>query len=134
MAKKPFTVEHPEALTAQLRALGSAASESTLRKAAATGATIFLNEMQARIPVDSGDGRAALVVAYDSEVSVPGAIASYIVTWLKSAYYLIFVEYGTSRSAADPFMRPSYDAKKREVGQAVADAIDAQIRAAINGK
>ncbi|MDR5801205.1 HK97-gp10 family putative phage morphogenesis protein [Caballeronia sp. LZ001] len=131
---KAFEVANPGALTAQLDSLDVAVSESTLRKAALTGANIFLAEEKLRIPRDSGKGAASLVIAYDAENSVTGKIASYIVTWLKDAYYLRFVEYGTSKMAAKPFKRPAYEAKKKAAAQAVADAIDTEIKAKTSGK
>ncbi|WP_186308500.1 HK97-gp10 family putative phage morphogenesis protein [Paraburkholderia sp. BCC1885] len=125
---------NPKALTAQLDALSLAVNESTLRKAALAGANIFLAEEKLRIPKDTGDGERALIIAYDQEESVTGKLASYIVTWLKSAYYLRFIEYGTSKMAAEPFKRPAYEAKKTAAAQAVVDSIDAQIGAAIRVK
>lgn len=134
MAKKAFETSNPEALTAQLDALGEAVSESALRKAALAGANIFLAEEKIRIPRDTGAGAASLVISYDKEASVTGKIASYVVTWLKDAYYLRFVEYGTSKMAAKPFKRPAYEAKKKAAAQAVADAIDSEIKARTSGK
>ncbi|WP_310316154.1 HK97-gp10 family putative phage morphogenesis protein [Paraburkholderia terricola] len=131
---KAFETSNPGALTAQLDALDAAVSESTLRKAALVGANIFLAEEKIRIPRDTGEGVKSLVIAYDEEKSVSGKIASYVVTWLKSAYYLRFVEYGTSHSAAKPFKRPAYEAKKKAAAQAVADAIDSEIKAKTSGK
>ncbi|MDR5774912.1 MULTISPECIES: HK97-gp10 family putative phage morphogenesis protein [unclassified Caballeronia] len=131
---KAFEMKNPGALTAQLDALDVTVSESTLRKAALAGANIFLAEEKLRIPRDSGKGAASLVIAYDAENSVTGKIASYVVTWLKDAYYLRFVEYGTSKMAAKPFKRPAYEAKKKAAAQAVADAIDSEIKAKTSGK
>ncbi|TGP43505.1 hypothetical protein EN871_16830 [bacterium M00.F.Ca.ET.228.01.1.1] len=125
---------NPGAVTAQLDALDAALSESTLRKAALVGANIFLAEEKLRVSRDTGEGAKSLVIAYDEEKSVPGKLASYIVTWLKAAYYLRFVEYGTSHSAAKPFKRPAYEAKKKAAAQAVADAIDSEIKAKTSGK
>lgn len=133
MAKKPFEVANPEALTAQLRALDNAMGESTLRQAAVAGARILLEEMELRVPVKSGKGKRSLLIAYDKEVSVTGKIASYIVTWSKEAFYLRFVEFGTSHSAADPFMRPAFEAKKTAAAEAVRQVIDEKLKAA-NGK
>ncbi|WP_246287574.1 HK97-gp10 family putative phage morphogenesis protein [Paraburkholderia sediminicola] len=133
MARKPFEVANPDALTAQLRALDDAMGESTLRQAAVAGARIILDEMELRIPVASGKGKTSLLIAYDKEVSVTGKIASYIVTWSKEAFYLRFVEYGTSHSAANPFMRPAFEAKKNAAAEAVRQVIDEKLKAA-NGK
>lgn len=129
MAKKAFEMSNPAALTAQLDALDDAVSESTLRKAALVGANIFLAEEKLRIPRDTGQGAQSLVISYDADASVPGKLASYVVTWLKAAYYLRFVEYGRSKMAAKPFKRPAYEAKKKAAAQAVADAIDSEIKA-----
>jgi HK97 gp10 family phage protein len=131
---KAFEMANPGALTAQLDALDAAVSESTLRKAALVGANIFLAEEKIRIPRDTGEGAKSLVISYDEEKSVTGKIASYVVTWLKSAYYLRYVEYGRSGMAAKPFKRPAYEAKKKAAAQAVADAIDSEIKAKSSGK
>jgi HK97 gp10 family phage protein len=133
VAKKPFEVANPGALTAQLRALDEAMGESTLRQAAVAGARVILDEMELRIPVDTGKGKKSLLIAYDKEVSVTGKIASYIVTWSKEAYYLRFVEFGRSKMAAQPFMRPAFEAKKTAAAEAVRQVIDEKLKAA-NGK
>lgn len=133
MARKPFEVANPDALTAQLRGLEQAMSESTLRQAAVAGARIILDEMELRIPVRTGKGKSSLLIAYDKEVSVTGQIASYIVTWSKEAYYLRFVEFGRSKMAAKPFMRPAFEAKKNAAADAVRQVIDEKLKAA-NGK
>lgn len=130
MARKPFEVANPDALTAQLRALDNAMGESTLRQAAVAGARVILKEMELRIPVDTGKGKESLLIAYDKEVSVTGKIASYIVTWGKDAFYLRFVEYGRSDLAADPFMRPAFEAKKTAAAEAVRQVIDEKLKAA----
>jgi HK97 gp10 family phage protein len=130
MAKKPFEVANPQALTAQLRGLSLAMGESTLRQAAVAGARVILDEMELRVPVATGKAKKSLLIAYDKEVSVEGKVASYIVTWSKAAFYLRFVEYGTSRSAAKPFMRPSFEAKKTAAAEAVRQVIDEKLKAA----
>lgn len=130
---KSFVIENPEALTDALRALDSVTSESVLRQAAVAGARVYFDEMKVRVPVGirtyerkgteiyPGFLRDNILIAYDKEQSVEGRIASYIVTWSKQAFYGRFVETGTSKMAANPFLRPSYEAKKT----AAADAVDA---------
>lgn len=130
---KSFVIENPEALTAALRALDNVTSESVLRQAAVAGARVYFDEMKVRAPVAirayerkgteiyPGFLRDNILIAYDKEQSVEGRIASYIVTWSKQAFYGRYVETGTSKMAADPFLRPSYEAKKT----AAAEAVDA---------
>ncbi|MCY0385659.1 HK97 gp10 family phage protein [Robbsia sp. Bb-Pol-6] len=133
MAKKSMVMENPAALTAGLRALELAVSESTLRKATLAGARVFLAEEKIRVPVKTGKGRDNLIVAYDSERSLPGVSSSYIVTWTKEAYYLRFIEYGKSKVAAQPFKRPAYEAKKTEAAAAVDEVLNAAINGASGG-
>lgn len=146
---KPVVVLNPDALTAKLRALDDVVSESTLRRAAVAGAREVLYEAKLRAPVyaQAFEGPASgvswtrygvqyypgylrdhLIIAYDKQVSVTGRIASYIVTWTREAFYGRFVEYGTSKMAAQPFLRPSYEAKKADVKNAVDDVITAKLK------
>lgn len=146
---KSVVVLNPEALTAKLRALDDIVSESTLRQAAVAGAREVLYEAKLRAPVYAGgfEGAASgvtwtrygvqyypgylrdhLIIAYDKQVSVPGRIASYIVTWTKEAFYGRFIEHGTSKMVAQPFLRPAYEAKKAEVKLAIDDVIMTKIK------
>lgn len=137
---KTFSVENPDALTSSLRALENVASESVLRQAAVAGARVVYDEVKLRAPVGDqawetakqkrypGFLRDHLLIAYDKEQSVEGKLASYIVTWSKDAFYGRYLEYGTSRMVAQPFLRPAYDAKKTEAAQAVDDVIHEKVR------
>ena len=133
---KTFAVENPGAFTDVIRALDNIASESVLRQAAVAGARVFFEEMKMRAPVGDreyerkgatiypGFLRDHLLIAFDKEQSIEGRYASYVVTWSKEAFYGRFLEYGTSKMGAQPFMRPSYEAKKA----ASAEAVDQVIR------
>ncbi|CAN7613226.1 HK97 gp10 family phage protein [Caballeronia sp. LjRoot34] len=136
---KNFSVENMQAMTDVLRGLENIASESVLRQAAVAGARVYLAEMKLRVPVGvvtyerkgtkiyPGFLRDNLLIAYDADVSVPGKLASYIATWSKDAFYGRFVEHGRSKMAAQPFLRPSYEAKKT----AAAEAVDAVIKSKV---
>ncbi|MCR1769060.1 MULTISPECIES: HK97-gp10 family putative phage morphogenesis protein [Burkholderia] len=135
MAKRgSMVMENPDTLTAGIRALSAAMTEETLRRAALAGARVFLAEEKLRVPVLSGKGRDNLIIAYDKEVSTAGVIASYIVTWSKEAFYLRFIEYGSSHAAAKPFKRPAFEAKKNAAAQAVDDVLNAVIQGVPGGK
>lgn len=139
---KSFAVENPGALVAQLRALDDIASESTLRQAAVAGARVIFDEAKVRVPVGvreyerkgttiyPGFLRDHLLIAFDKEQSVEARSASYIVTWSKEAFYGRFVEHGTSKMAADPFLRPAFDVKKEEADHAIAEVIDRKVKEA----
>ncbi|SDR47073.1 HK97-gp10 family putative phage morphogenesis protein [Paraburkholderia tuberum] len=136
---KSVTIENPEALTAAISRLEEVQSESVLRQAAVAGARVLLAEIRARAPVgDStyergnkqhppGFLRDSLLIAYDKELSVPGSLAMYLVTWSKDAYYGRFLEYGTSKMGAQPFLRPGYLAVRDAAGEAVIQTINAKI-------
>ncbi|MBR8344650.1 HK97-gp10 family putative phage morphogenesis protein [Burkholderia ambifaria] len=139
---KNFYIVNPEALTGQLRALSNVASESTFRQAAVAGARVIFDEAKLRAPASvrgwetksqkryPGMLRDNMLIAYDREKSVEGKIASYVVTWSKEAFYGRFVEYGTSKMAAEPFLRPAFDTKQREVAQAIDEVIDRKVKEA----
>lgn len=139
---KNFTVVNPDALMAQLRALDDVASESTLRQAAVAGAREIFDEAKTRAPVGArgyerkgtkiypGFLRDHMLIAYDKDLSVAARIASYIVTWSKDAFYGRFVEHGTSKMAADPFLRPAFDAKREDADRAIAEVIDRKVKEA----
>jgi HK97 gp10 family phage protein len=146
MARSTFTVENPEALTDGLRALDNIGSESVLRQAAVAGARVIFDEVKLRAPVGDtpyerkgtphapGTLRDSLLIAYDKEVSVPGKLASYIVTWSKEAFYGRFIEFGTSKMSARPFLRPAYEAKRRDAASAVDAVIQTKAGELTNGQ
>lgn len=133
---KNFAVENPHALRDALLSVELVASESVLRQAAVAGARIVHAEVKLRAPVDlsiyegksrgrhpPGFLRRNIIIAYDKENSVPGRIASYIVTWSREAFYGRFLEFGTSRMAAQPFLRPAFEAKRKEIAAAIDEVI-----------
>lgn len=147
MAKpRRVTVENEAALTGAIDALDDIASESVLRQAAVAGARVIHAEVKLRAPVDLGiyEGkqgphppgflRSHIIIAYDDQASVPGKIASYLVTWSKEAFYGRFLEYGTSKMAAQPFLRPGFEAKKKPAAAAVGDVIQTKAKELTSGQ
>jgi HK97 gp10 family phage protein len=76
----------------------------------------------------------------------PGYLKAHIGRWLKpekdgslagfvgptqSAFYGRFVELGTSHSAAKPFMRPAFDAKKDEAAEVFAKKLQQEIESGL---
>jgi len=136
-------VQNPGALEAAISRLSSAMSESTLRKGAAAGASVLKNEVYLRTPVDTGELREGVTVTYSPEDSVTGKIATYLVTFIgdypdkpngkpgmRKRDVAGWLENGTSKMAARPFVRPAYEAKRQ---QAVTTT-QAVISAALEGK
>lgn len=107
-----------------LSKLGGAVNESVLRDVAYTGADIFRDEAQARAPVRKGVLKANVIVKHLEEDADGGKLQAYKVTVRSGkfntegdAFYWRWVEFGTSKMAARPFMRPAYEAKVAEAVQ-----------------
>lgn len=137
-----LSVENPDGLTSAIDALTQVASESVLRQATVAGARVIFEEVKFRTPIgiatwESRDGkqkrypgflRDSILLAYDKERSAEGLRATYLVTWSKDAFYGRFIEYGTSKMAANPFLRPGYDAKRDAAAQKFSDVIDKKVK------
>jgi HK97 gp10 family phage protein len=125
-------------INAHLDRVAQAAKKNT-RKAAQAGAQVYHDELKARVPVsakphksgkktyDPGTLRRAIYQAYVEEESGDSQ-ATYRVSWNKShAFYGKFLEYGTSKMAAKPFLRPTYDSAR----QRALSAVQAVMRSAV---
>ncbi|RSK77854.1 hypothetical protein EJ774_21090 [Pandoraea apista] len=144
MAKRT-TIENPKALSDYLDRMETVGSESTLRQAAVAGARVVHKEVRLRAPVGAkayerkgakhtpGTLKRSILIAYDRENSIEGKLATYLVTWSKDAFYGYFVEHGTSKAAAHPFLRPGYDAKKQEAVKAMIGVIQEKAKEAARG-
>lgn len=112
------------ALQAQLNALQEKLQE-TARPAAQAGAQVLYEEVRLRAPVSKqthstkgkrqtyqpGNLRSAIYQVY-SKSNSNETKATYQVSYnQKKAFYGRFIEFGTVKSPARPFIRPSYDAK-----------------------
>ncbi|AQW29038.1 HK97-gp10 family putative phage morphogenesis protein [Ralstonia syzygii subsp. celebesensis] len=145
MAAK-LEIVNPQAMIATIEALTKVASESVLRQAAVAGARVLLDEVRMRAPVNLGiyEGkwgrhppgflRRNILLAFDKDTSVEGLRASYLVTWSKEAFYGRFVEFGTSKMAANPFLRPAYEAKKAAAAQKFSEVIEAKAEELTRGQ
>ncbi|WP_213305949.1 HK97-gp10 family putative phage morphogenesis protein [Paraburkholderia sacchari] len=135
---------NPDAITGFLKRLDSVASEQTLRRATVAGARVLHAEVKLRAPVgtayerkgtkhEPGTLRNSILIAYAKEDSVAGQIATYLVKWSNEAFYGYFVEYGTARMAAEPFLRPAYHAKRNEAVAAMRQVVEQAFEEAARG-
>lgn len=100
-----------------------------VRPAAQAGASVLYGEARYRAPVSEGAHffygthqkylfaagtlRDSIYQVYSEDNSSKGRLATYHISWNhQKAPYGFMVEYGTSRAAAHPFIRPAYDAAK----------------------
>jgi HK97 gp10 family phage protein len=130
-------------LAAKLDSITKAAEES-VRPAAQAGAQVFYDEVRQRVPVSAkphstkgkkqtfnpGTLRSAVYQAFANKESGDGK-AMYRISWNKThAFYGRFVEFGTSKMAAKPFLRPAYDAARAKALKAVQERMAAEVNKA----
>ena len=125
-------------INARLDRLTKAARKST-RKAAQAGAQVYHDELKARVPMSAkphksgkkvytpGTLRRAIYQAF-VEAESGESQATYRVSWNKShAFYGKFLEYGTSKMSAKPFLRPGYDSAHSRALSAVQSVMRSSI-------
>lgn len=130
-------------INAQLDRL-TATAHTAARKAAQAGAQVYHDEVRARVPVSAkphstknkkqtftpGTLRRAVYQAFVEGESGPGR-ATYRISWNKShAFYGRFVEFGTAKMAAKPFLRPAFDAAQPRAISAANAVLAAQLKKA----
>lgn len=120
----------------------TSAAHNAARPAAQAGAQVFYDEVRARVPVSAkphksgkktytpGTLRRAVYQAFVQDESGADR-ATYRISWNKShAFYGRFVEFGTAKTAANPFLRPAYDAAQPRAISAVNAVLAAEIKKA----
>ena len=101
--------------------LSKSFAKSTLRTALRNAAEPVVKEAKALVPVDSGDLKRSI----RSQVTVTKAGDGYAdVGFGRKEFHGLFVELGTSRQAAQPFLRPALEKGYRS-GKIQAAFIDA---------
>lgn len=118
-----------------LQEFAKAAQESIVRPGVQAAAEVFYVECKLRAPVSEaphmfhgthavygpyspGNLRDAIYQVFSKDRSQPGAPV-YHVSWNhKKAPYGFMVEFGTSKQAGHPFVRPAFEAMKAAAGSA----------------
>lgn len=103
-----------------------AAVRAALPKAAAAGAAPIRDEAEVRAPKGETLRLSESIVL--EAVGQTAHSATHAVKVL--AYYGYFQEYGTSKMAAHPFLRPAAEAKKQEAAEAMTGVINEALRLA----
>lgn len=112
-------VEGLDELNRKLRALGPDLATRALRAAVAAGAQEIKKDVVARVPVATGTLRRAVYTKFIREESGPERKTFFVGVrsgkrYQKKnldAFYWRFLEFGTARLAARPFIRPAWDAR-----------------------
>lgn len=122
-----------------MKALSADMADKVARQATAAGASVTRKNVKARVPVDTGNLREAIVM---KRVKGSKLNAEYIVAVRKGkradvkaaksgegrlgkdAYYAHMVEFGTVKMPAQPYIRPGFE----ESTQAATDAIAKRLK------
>lgn len=114
-------IEGAEEVIQLLNEIGDAASD-VLAAAARAGGDIALEGAKRRCPVDEGDLKASLKME-KGKSKKPNIHQLVEIKPGKKEYYGTFVELGTKRQPAQPFMRPAVNENKARIGEAVSQAV-----------
>ncbi len=101
-------------LTAQLNAIGLAFTVDDL----AEGALIIAQQAENNCPVDTGFLRSTVFVreaGNDVEIGF-------------EAHYASYVEFGTYKMAAQPYLRPAFDQAELQALSAIVDSVEKNMR------
>lgn len=114
------TLEGGAALRQTLEKLPAAVTADHQRKALSKGAELIRSEAAALAPRGQGEHIAEHIIVdpltdaeLDRAEEVVGAHAAVLVGPERRFFYGYFLEYGTSKMPAQPFMRPAFDTKVR---------------------
>ena len=120
-------------LMEQLDALGQGLADEATRPAAQAGAQVFYDMVKAKAPVSTkehstkgkkqtyypGNLRNAVYQVFSKSKSSPSHVFYDISVNKKKAFYWPFLEFGTKKMAARPFLRPSFYAAEQAAQQAM---------------
>ena len=139
-------------LASALRELPQKVSRNALRAAVNAGATVIKKEAGVKAPKDTGALKANMYQKQVREKSGPETqtfyvgvrkgVAKYANTAANrragkagkvykdagTTFYWRFMEFGTSKMAARPFLRPAFESKKEEAVKAIAEKLDERIK------
>ena len=111
-------------------------AERAARPAAQAGAQVIYERVKANVAAlgrKTGNLDSAIYQAYSANNSNESK-AVYHVSWnKKKAFYGQFIEYGTVKMAARPFLRPAYDAKKQAALDAAETVLGQKLNEVLNG-
>lgn len=131
-------------LAEKLKQLGPRVAKNGLRAAVSSGAAVIRNEARSRAPVDTGEMRKDIHIKREKDArggeTVAAKYSVFVLSGKKSrisgkarnvdknSYYWRFVELGTSKMAAQPFMRPAFESKKEAAVEAIGKKLDERIQ------
>ena len=129
-----------------LRQLPQRVAKNGLRAAVGAGAAVIRKEARARAARDTGEMAKDILIKRERDTPGGDTFAAkysvFVLSGKKSrlkgkkrnvqrdSYYWKFVEFGTSKMPAQPFMRPAFEAAKEDAVKAIGEKLDERIQAA----
>jgi HK97 gp10 family phage protein len=132
-------VDGLRALGERMKGLSDDVNNRIARAATAAGAVVIRDAAKRKAPVRTGNlqknivvkrlpkGEATLTSEHIVTVRRGKLTKKQRAAGLVDAFYATFVEYGTARAAAQPFLRPAYDENKEKAVQAIKDRISQRL-------
>ena len=112
-----FKFEGDKQLKKKLESLNRTARGRALRKAAKAGAEEVVKEAKRRVPVDTGKTQKH-IRSWFTERKSESVTVAVGVTAKSRVHVARFLETGTSKMAARPFLRPAIEEKQRQAVEA----------------
>jgi HK97 gp10 family phage protein len=131
--KATVKIEGLRELGLALKELDSRVQKRIARSATAAGARVIASEARARVPVNTGNVKKNIRTANLKPIQ-PGLQESAVGVRVKgktkeSAFYWTFLEFGTAKMPAKPFIRPAFEAKKQEAAERMKEQLQKRIDA-----
>lgn len=136
MAAGKLILQGDKELIAAMNALTPALEKKVLRTALRAGGKPILAQAKSNAPFKTGQTRRALklrAMKRSRKNRVGVIVQTKDGDYKGDQFYASFIEYGTSKMAAKPFMRPAFDTKKNESLQIVTREIDAGLQKVASG-
>lgn len=131
-------------LAKALKELGPRIAKNGLRAATSAGAAVIRNEARSRAPVDTGEMRKDIQMKRERDTQGGDTFAASYSVFVRSgkksrmsgkarnidkdSFYWKFIEFGTSKMAAKPFLRPAFEAQKEKAVDAIGKKLDERIQ------
>ena len=125
-------------LISAMRELPKALEAKVLRQAVGSGAILIRKTAQELVTRRTGLISKAIRIGFNKNESGPGKVVYHVFVSQKvkdklkgktvSAYYWRFLEFGTVKMAAKPFMRPAFDVSSRQALSVITNKLDSGIQ------
>lgn len=135
MADFDFEVKGLAELSKKLKELPLKVAKNALRASVNAGAEVIRKDAMNRVPVDTGKLKKSIYKKQIREKSntfqqtffVGARNGKKYRATNKDAYYWRFLEFGTSKMPANPFLRPAFDSRKNDAVKAIGDKLKERI-------